>query len=122
MIAGIRSSQSVGVAVASAPRACRIAGIVTGCAAFRIPSGRSAVIAQPCDGRMKQWDPILPFMAGITKRLIIMAAAAVETFAFCIQSMSIEIVQVVDLARQIIPAVAFDTGFLMPMTLRAPFL
>jgi hypothetical protein len=116
----VRSSHTIGVAMASAPGTRRIIGVVARSAIFYIPAGRPAVLGKPRDRRMQKWNAVFTLMAVVTKRTVVVAPATFDPFVFRVQSVRIEIIEVVYVSRKIVAAVTIEAVFILSMALRAP--
>jgi hypothetical protein len=84
-----------------------------------IPSG-TAMLGHPRKRGMLPRHTSLPLMAAIAKRPCVVTFAAVGFFALSVQTVSILVVQVVDIAREIITSVTLQAGDFLWVALFAP--
>ncbi len=116
----IRSNQTVAVPVASGAGAGGIGRVVTGGTDFDIGFGRTFVIDPPGARRVIQWHAPSLFVAVVTEILAIVATVAIGRFALGVKTMRKVIVQLVNLAAQVVTPMAIYTRPFLIMTRAAP--
>jgi hypothetical protein len=59
-------------------------------------------------------------MTCVAESAVVVASAAFESLVFCVQSVRIQIVEIMYVSREIIAAMTFQTGITVPVALHAP--
>lgn len=120
MEARIRAAHAIGIIVTSGTRAGRIGLVMAGSAVLDIVPSGATMFGHPREGGVPPWHTPLSLMTTITEGFGVVAFAAVDFLALSVESVSVLVVQIVDIARQIIAPVTLQTGDFLSVTLFAP--
>lgn len=112
----VSPAYSIGVAMTSGAGAGGVIDFVAGSAVLYIGPRRPAVVGTPANRRVGQRHPVFVFMTIVAELSAVMAPPAVHLFPLGLKSVSEPVVQVVNISRLIVTAVAVQTIDFLLMT------
>jgi len=118
--ARVRAAHAVGITVTSGTRAGRIGLVMAGSTVLNIILGGTTMFGYPRERGMPPRHTPLSLMTAITEGFCVVAFAAIGFLALCVETVSVLVVQIVDIAGQVIASVTLQARDLFSVALFTP--
>jgi len=118
--ARVGAAHAIGVAMASGAGAGGIIDFMAGSAIFNIDAGRAAVVDSPAQSRVGQGHPVFTLMTVAAKCSSIVATDAIGLFALGLETVSVPVVEIMNIAGLIVALVALNAVNFLLMAGSAP--